>query len=262
MFIHRPLFRDRRDAGRQLGAALLYLKESDPVVLALPRGGVPVAYEVAQALHAPLDVFLVRKIGAPYSPELGIGAIAEGPETFCVMNDDLVRQVRASKDYLEAERQRQAEEIERRRERYRGGRKLIDLRDQTVIVVDDGVATGGTMKVALRAIAAAGPERLVFAVPVAPKETVAALCDIADDGVCLQSPEDFRAVSQYYADFEQTTDDEVISLLQAASLENRRIAADIGDTMEEFPKPSDSNRLPADEMRRHRPASDQTGGRF
>lgn len=212
----RPPFRDRRDAGRQLAAALQYLKESQPVVLALPRGGVPVAFEVAQALRAPLDVFLVRKIGAPYFPELGLGAVAEGPDHFCVLNEDLVQKTNASDAYLDSEKQRQLEEMARRRERYRGGRKLMDLQGRTVVVVDDGVATGGTMKVALQAVAAAHPERLLFAVPVAPKETVTALCDLADDGVCLLSPENFRAVSQYYANFDQTSDEEVVQLLQQA----------------------------------------------
>jgi putative phosphoribosyl transferase len=212
----RAPFRDRRDAGRQLAAALQYLKESQPVILALPRGGVPVAFEVAQALHAPLDVFLVRKIGAPYFPELGLGAVAEGPEHYCVLNENLVQQTHASDDYLEAEKLRQLDEMARRRERYRGGRKLVDLHGRTVVVIDDGVATGGTMKVALQAVAAAHPERLLFGVPVAPKETVAALCDLADDGVCLLSPEHFRAVSQYYADFDQTGDEEVVQLLQQA----------------------------------------------
>ncbi|HYD63271.1 MAG TPA: CBS domain-containing protein [Noviherbaspirillum sp.] len=212
----RSPFRDRRDAGRQLAVALQYLKESQPVILALPRGGVPVAFEVAQALHAPLDVFLVRKLGAPYFPELGLGAVAEGAEHYCVLNEDLVERTHASDDYLEEEKQRQLDEMGRRRARYRGGRKLVDLQGRTVVIIDDGVATGGTMKVALQAVAAAHPERLLFAVPVAPKETVAALCDLADDGVCLLSPEHFRAVSQYYTDFDQTSDEEVVQLLQQA----------------------------------------------
>ena len=217
MFSNRPPFRDRRDAGRRLAAALQYLKESDPVILALPRGGVPVAFEVAKALGATLDVFLVRKIGAPYFPELGLGAVAEGREPFFEIDQDLALRSQASAEYLEDERLRQVEEMARRRESYRGGRDLVDLQDRVVVVVDDGIATGGTMKVALKAIGAAGPERLVFAVPVAPKATIAALCDLADDGVCLCSPDDFRAVSQYYADFDQTSDEEVIQLLQDAA---------------------------------------------
>jgi putative phosphoribosyl transferase len=217
MFSNRHPFRDRRDAGRKLAAALQYLKQSDPVILALPRGGVPVAFEVAQSLHARLDVLLVRKIGAPGFAELGLGAIAEGREHYCVINDDLAQRAHASEQYLEEEKQRQLTEMARRRERYRGGRELVDLQDRTVIVVDDGMATGGTMKVALQAIAAAKPEQLLFAVPVAPNQTLAELCDLADDGVCLLSPDDFRAVSQYYENFDQTSDEEVIELLQAAT---------------------------------------------
>ncbi|OWW19647.1 phosphoribosyltransferase [Noviherbaspirillum denitrificans] len=212
---HHP-FRDRRDAGRQLAAALQFLKDSDPVILALPRGGVPVAFEVAQALHAQLDVFLVRKIGAPAFPELGLGAVAEGREQFCVINHALAARTHASEQYLEEEKQRQLTEMARRRELYRGGRELVDLKDRAVVVVDDGIATGGTMKVALQAIAAAQPERLLYAVPVGPDETIADLCNFADDGVCLLSPSDFRAVSQYYDNFDQTSDEEVIQLLQEA----------------------------------------------
>lgn len=217
MFSNRHPFQDRRDAGRKLAAALQYLKQSDPVILALPRGGVPVAFEVAQALHARLDVFLVRKLGAPGFSELGLGAIAEGREKFCVINRELALRAHASDEYLEEEKQRQLAEMSRRRERYRGGRELIDLRDRIVVVIDDGIATGGTMKVALQAVAAARPERLLFAVPVAPNEAIAALYDLADDGVCLLCPADFRAVSQYYDNFDQTSDEEVIQLLAAAA---------------------------------------------
>ncbi|HYD95931.1 MAG TPA: CBS domain-containing protein [Noviherbaspirillum sp.] len=225
MFSTRPPFRDRRDAGRQLAAALAHLAQSAPLVLALPRGGVPVAYEVARALKAPLDVFLVRKIGAPQYPELGLGAVAEGQESHSVLNPETVEQVRPSEDYLAAEQRRQVEEIARRRQRYRGDREPLALRGRTVILVDDGVATGGTMKAALQAVAAARPARLVFAVPVAPPDTVAALRELADDGVCLFSPPGFRAVSLYYADFDQTGDDEVVRLLHDAWSEAATTAA-------------------------------------
>lgn len=257
MFSNRHPFNDRRDAGRKLAAALQYLKESDPVILALPRGGVPVAFEVAQSLHARLDVFLVRKIGAPGFSELGLGAIAEGREHYCVINKELALRAHASDQYMEEEKQRQLAEMSRRRERYRGGRELVDLRDRIVVVVDDGIATGGTMKVALQAIAAAKPERLLFAVPVAPAESVAVLYDLADDGVCLLSPDDFRAVSQYYDNFDQTSDEEVIQLLQAAASFHYP-----DDTREEISSPSEPGRQTVDDARLHRPSSDQAGGRF
>lgn len=247
MFPNRHPFRDRRDAGRQLAAALQYLKEADSVILALPRGGVPVAFEVAQSLHALLDVFLVRKIGAPGFSELGLGAIAEGPEHYCVINHELALRARASDEYLEEEKQRQLAEMARRRERYRGGRELVDLRDRIVVVVDDGIATGGTMKVALQAIAASRPERLLFAVPVAPRESVAVLYDLADDGVCLLSPDDFRAVSQYYGDFDQTSDEEVVQLLETAASFHRQ--PDTPDEMIQPPNPD-------------HPSTDQAGGRL
>ncbi len=230
MLPHHFPFRDRRDAGRQLAAALLYLKESVPVVLALPRGGVPVGFEVAQSLQAPLDVMLVRKIGAPYFPELGIGAVAEGG--YRVSNRDAMGYVQASDDYIEAETHRQMEEIKRRRQRYCAGRPLLDVRGRTVIVVDDGIATGGTMRVALEALAATGPERLIFAVPVAPRESLEALYDVADDGVCLLSPEGFQAVGQYYANFKQTTDEEVIRLLNASVQERRKDSTDKENIMQ------------------------------
>jgi putative phosphoribosyl transferase len=272
MFPNRHPFHDRHDAGRKLASALQYLKESDPVILALPRGGVPVAYEVAQSLHARLDVFLVRKIGAPGFAELGLGAVAEGREQYCVINRELAQRAGASDDYLEEEKQRQLAEMARRRERYRGGRELIDLHDRIVVVVDDGIATGGTMKVALQALAAAGPERLLFAVPVAPKESVAALYDLADDGVCLLSPDDFRAVSQYYSNFDQTSDEEVVQLLEAASSFqhspdsmdslSEHHAEGTGDASEEIPPSDERGRPGADEVRLHRSSSDQAGGRF
>ncbi|WP_420473540.1 phosphoribosyltransferase [Noviherbaspirillum sp. ST9] len=247
MFPNRHPFRDRRDAGRKLAAALQYLKESDPVILALPRGGVPVAFEVAQSLHAQLDVFLVRKIGAPGFSELGLGAIAEGREQYCVINHELALRAHASDIYLEEEKQRQLAEMSRRRERYRGGRELVELRDRIVVVIDDGIATGGTMKVALQAIASAKPERLLFAVPVAPAESLAALYDLADDGVCLLSPADFRAVSQYYGDFDQTSDEEVVLLLEAAASSHPQ-----PDTPEDMARPFEPDP----------PASDHTGGRI
>lgn len=210
------VFEDRRDAGRQLAERLMPYKDAHPIVLALPRGGVPVAFEVAKALEAPLDVVFVRKIGAPHQPELGLGAIVDGADPQLVLNDELVRQVGPSSAYIEAQCKRELAEIERRRELYRPGRQPPDLRDRTVIVVDDGIATGGTVKAVLRAIARVHPRRIVLAVPVAPRETIDELSTNADDIVCLSTPEQFRAVGLHYRDFAQTTDGEVVRLLQQA----------------------------------------------
>jgi putative phosphoribosyl transferase len=222
---HHPPFKDRRDAGRQLAAALLYLKEADPIVLALPRGGVPVGYEIAAALHAPLDVLIVRKIGAPYHRELGLGAVAGGIQTERVINQNAIECVKPSDSYLEAETQRQIEEIERYRQLYRGDKAPPELGGRTVIVVDDGVATGGSIKAALKSLEHSGAKKLLFAVPVASNEALASLCDYADDGMCLLSPPMFRAVSLYYDDFRQTTEEEVIALLQQSAREQETCAS-------------------------------------
>src|ERR1043165_5931827 len=167
----RPLFRNRRDAGRRLAAALAPYRESRPIVLALPRGGVPVGFEVAKALAAPLDVLLVRKIGAPGHEERGLGAVVDGHHPQLVLNEDLVRAVAPPPGYIEAEKQRQLAEIERRRQHYLGDRSPVAVEGRTVIVVDDGIATGATVKAALRGLARNHP-RLVLAVPVAPADTV------------------------------------------------------------------------------------------
>ena len=213
-------FRDRVDAGRQLAAALLHLKESKPIVLALPRGGVPVAFEVEDALNAPLDVVLVRKIGAPGQPELGLGAVVDGAASRVVLNKELVELVRPGQAYLEAEEKRQLAEIERRRALYRPGRAPLSVAGRTVIVVDDGIATGGTMKAVLVALQSSGADRLVLAVPVAPADSLEELSRIADEAVCLMSPEPFYSVGSHYRDFTQTTDEEVIDLLARAAKEN------------------------------------------
>jgi putative phosphoribosyl transferase len=213
------VFPDRRQAGRRLAAALMRLKALDPIVLALPRGGVPVAFEVAQALDAPLDVVLVRKIGAPGHPELGLGAVVEGAAV--VLNDEIVRLVAPNPAYLQQETARQLEEIERRRELYRGGRAPVAAHGRLVIVIDDGIATGGTVRAALRALAQAKPARLVLAVPVAPKDAIATLAAEADEVVCLASPEPFLAVGAHYQDFRQTSDEEVVELLRSAAGDHR-----------------------------------------
>ncbi|MGN6488948.1 MAG: phosphoribosyltransferase [Devosia sp.] len=216
MSIGQPLFHDRRDAGRQLGAALQRLGLDDPLVLALPRGGVPVAFEVAAALGAPLDIMLVRKIGAPGYAELGIGAVTDGHDPQTVLNEEAMAMVRPPAGYVEAESRRQREEIERRRTAYLGGRAPADPRGRTVVLVDDGIATGGTVKVALLALRRSQPKAIVLAVPVAPESVLDELKSAADQVVCLATPEGFQAVGAHYFDFAQTTDEEVVRLLATA----------------------------------------------
>lgn len=218
MISDHTTFKDRHDAGRRLATALAHLKEADPVVLALPRGGVPVGYEVARALDAPLDVLLVRKIGAPGHAELGLGAVVDGRHPQCILNDDIVQMVQPPPGYIEAEQRRQLAEIERRRALYCGARAPIPLAGRTVLVVDDGIATGGTLKTALAALAQADVARLVFAVPVAPADSLSSLRaePYVDEGACLLVPDWFRAVSLYYDKFDQTSDEEVVELLNAA----------------------------------------------
>src|SRR4051812_31878989 len=180
-------FGDREEAGRLLAACLTHLKEALPVVLALPRGGVPVAAPIAAALQAPLDVLLVRKIGAPDNPEFGIGAVVDGARPELVVDEELVAQLGVSRDYIEQESRRQLAEIERRRILYMLGRTPVDLAGRTVIVVDDGIATGGTVRVALRALALSGAGRRVLAVPVAPPDTAEALRALCDEAIFLET---------------------------------------------------------------------------
>lgn len=211
------MFADRQDAGRRLAAALTHLARENPVVLALPRGGVPVGYEIAKALNAPLDILLVRKIGAPFQPELAAAAVVDGAEPVLVRNEEVIRAYGIDEAWIQAEMKRELREIERRRRLYCGDRPPIEVRGRTVILVDDGIATGTTVRAALRALARLAPARRVLAVPVAPPDTVAALSVEAEEIVALEQPEWMGAVGQFYRDFTQTADEEVIRLLAEAS---------------------------------------------
>ncbi|QNI03658.1 phosphoribosyltransferase [Halomonas sp. SH5A2] len=207
-------FENRRDAGRQLANALAG-KHYD-VVLSLPRGGVPVAYEVAMRLQLPLDVLVVRKLGAPGHAEFGIGAVVDGDPPQVVMNSQTVKMLQVPERYIEEEIQRQKREITRRRHAYRGEQAPVNVSGRRVILVDDGIATGGTAKAAARAMRQAGAATVTLAVPVAPASTLGELAGDVDDVICLATPEPFTAVGEHYQDFTQTSDDEVIGLLQAA----------------------------------------------
>lgn len=208
-------FADRRAAGRELAEAVAPLGLADPIVLALPRGGVPVGFEVAKRLKAPLDILLVRKIGAPGHEEYGIGALVDGASPQIVIDEEIARMVGATPAYIEREVARQLAEIERRRSAYRTG-PTENLEGHTVIVVDDGIATGGTVKAALQGLAKSGARRIVLAVPVAPGSSIEEMRALCDDVVCLSTPEPFYAVGAHYGDFDQTSDAEVIELLAAA----------------------------------------------
>ena len=206
-------FVDRTEAGRKLAKALARYKDQRPVVLALPRGGVPVAAEVAAALDAPLDLILVRKIGVPYQPELAMGAVVDGIEPVTVRNEEVIRLAGVSEQEFNAIRDQQLAEIERRRKLYLGDRPHPPLAGRTVIVVDDGIATGATTRAALQASRMRKPSKLVLAVPVAPTDTLEKLRGEADEVVCLEDYEDFGAIGLFYSDFRQVSDTEVIELL-------------------------------------------------
>jgi putative phosphoribosyl transferase len=208
-------FRNRSDAGRRLAGKLMHLREEDVAVLGLPRGGVPVAFEIARALDAPLDVILVRKVGLPVQPELAMGAIGE--DGVRVINTEVVRAEQVTPTQFDVVENRERAELSRRADRFRGGRPRVPIADRTVIIVDDGVATGSTARVACEVARAHGAARVVLAVPVAPRSTIAGLSRVADEVVCLETPEPFFAIGQWYADFSQTADEEVVSLLDRAA---------------------------------------------
>jgi putative phosphoribosyl transferase len=209
------LFRDRRQAGQELAAKLgTYAHRPGVIVLGLPRGGVPVAFEVAEALRAPLDVFLVRKLGLPGHEELAFGAIATGGVR--VLNDEVVRGAGVPGAVIEAVAAVEARELARRERAYRGDRPPLDVQGRTAILVDDGLATGSSMRAAVAALRRRGPARIVVAVPVGAPETCSAFENEADDVICARTPEPFQAVGLWYDDFSQTTDEEVQELLARA----------------------------------------------
>ncbi|MGJ5083401.1 phosphoribosyltransferase [Bradyrhizobium sp. SZCCHNRI1009] len=208
------LFQNRTDAGRQLAEALLKYKGRHPVVLALPRGGVPVAAEVAAALNAPLDLLLVRKIGLPGQPELAMGAIADGEGMTTIRNQDVIELSGVTSEEFEVVCKKERAEIERRRERYLGDRARAEVKGQVAIIVDDGVATGATTLAAIKAVRKQEPKELVLAVPVAPLDTIRKLHAEVDAVVCLHEPQEFGAIGYFYRDFHQVGDDEVIATLR------------------------------------------------
>jgi predicted phosphoribosyltransferase len=210
-------FADRREAGRALAARLAaYAGRPDVLVLGLPRGGVPVAFEVARALRAPLDVFLVRKLGLPGREELAMGAIATGGGV--LLNDEVVQALGVPEEVIEAVAAAERQELRRREQLYRDGRPAPDVRGKTVILVDDGLATGTSMRAALRALRRQGPGRLIVAVPVGAAETCEELHGEADEVVCARAPCPFYSVGQWYEDFTQTSDEEVHDLLARAAV--------------------------------------------
>lgn len=211
-----PLFENRRHAGQELGKRLKKLDLGDDVlVLALPRGGVPVGYEVIRTLQVSLDVFVTRKIGAPNNPEFAIGAVAS--DGTLVLDEDIVEELGISDDYIDSETKRQLDEVERRVSAYRGDRPRLQIEGRTVILVDDGVATGATVRASLKALRERNPGRLILAVPVGPPQAIDELRSLADDVVVLATPEPFWAIGRFYQSFEQTTDEEVVELLEAAT---------------------------------------------
>lgn len=216
MFGQEKFYTDRHDAGAYLAQLLQHFKNRpDVVVLALPRGGVPVAYEIAKRLHLPMDLFLVRKLGVPVHEELAMGAIATGGVR--VLNEDVIRKLRITDEMIEAAAAEQERELKRREKEYRGDRQPLELKLKTVILVDDGLATGASMRAAVQALKMHGPAKIVVAVPVGAPETCREFELEVDEVVCGKKPEDFRAVGAWYHDFTQTTDEEVCRLINEAA---------------------------------------------
>lgn len=210
---HRAtMFTDRRDAGRQLAGRLSRYQDGGGIILALPRGGVPVGYEVARSLRVPLDVFVARKLGAPGQPELALGAVAPGGVR--ILNGRVVRELGVSDDWIEAVTERELDEVGRRMRRFRGVRPEPEIRGRTVILVDDGIATGMTVRAAIRAIREKGPRRVVLAVPVCAEVTAGALTSEVDELICLHTPSDLWAIGLWYEGFHQLEDEEVVELLE------------------------------------------------
>ena len=216
------MFRNRSDAGKRLATALAGFRDERPVILALPRGGVPVAAEIARPWNAPLDLVLVRKIGVPGQKELAMGAVVDGASPIVVKNDEVIRAAGISEREFQAVCDAERAEIERRRRRYLGDRPPVDVAGRTVIVVDDGLATGATMRAALRATRMRKPLRLVLAVPVAPADTLAELAGEVDDVACIETPDYFVSIGGHSADFRQVGDDEVTAALSAANAATTR----------------------------------------
>ena len=214
---HAPEFTNRQQAGRALAAALSEQTLDDPLILALPRGGVPVGHEIAKVLRAPLDILLVRKIGAPGHEEFALGAVVDGAQPQWVVDEDALRRFAPPPGWFEQQVQAQLAEIERRRALYCGPRQAQPLDGRDLVLVDDGLATGSTVRVALKAIARQQPRRVLLAVPVGPRETVQRLGDEVDGLICLATPEPFYAVGNHYRDFTQVSDLEVMALLAPAA---------------------------------------------
>ncbi len=204
------IFRDRQDAGKQLAEKLMKFKGENPIILAIPRGGAVVAREIAISLKAELTLIIPRKIGAPYNPELAIGAVTEDGST--ILDKGVISYLDVSEEYIESEKQKQINEIKRRIEKYRV--KELKLKDRTVIIVDDGIATGSTMRAAIKSIKNQGAEKIIVAVPVAPPDTIEKMENEVDELICLYTPQYFNAVGAFYQHFDQTTDKEVIGIIE------------------------------------------------